>query len=71
MRHRLLLIALSGFLTITSKAFPNLNATEPSPRKTYNALLQDAEYLSALSTADRFLGAWITEQPDTAEIVAE
>ncbi|HTT20721.1 MAG TPA: hypothetical protein VMG82_17425 [Candidatus Sulfotelmatobacter sp.] len=67
MKHLLLLIALSGFLRLTGKSIPNLNATEPDRKKAYEALLQDAEYLSALSTADRLLAAWITGESEIAE----
>jgi len=67
MKHLLLLIALSGFLPLTGKAIPNLNTTETDRKKTYEALLQDAEYLSALSTADRLLAAWITGESEIAQ----
>jgi hypothetical protein len=47
MKYLLLLVALSGFPPLTGKAIPNLDATEAGRKKTYEALLQDAEYLSA------------------------
>ena len=67
MKHLLLLIALSGFLPLTGKAIPNLNATDSARNKTRQALVQDAEHLSALATADRFLTAWMSDEPDIAE----
>ena len=67
MKHLLLVVVLSGFLPLNAQAVPKLRASDLARKKAYEALLQDAEYLSALSTADRFLGAWITDQLDMAE----
>lgn len=67
MKHLLFLVVLSGFLPLNGQAVPNLRAIDVARKKNVEALVQDAEYLSALSTADRFLGAWITDQLDMAE----
>ena len=67
MKHLLLLVALSGFLPLTGKAAPNPNATEAERKKAYEALLQDAAYLSALATADRLLDAWIAGEFEIGE----
>lgn len=65
MKYLFLFVALTGSLAI-GQAAPKRN-TDINRKKTIDALHQDAEYLSALATADRFLGAWITDQPDLAE----
>jgi len=67
MKHLLSLVTLSGFLLLTSTTIPNLNATESARKKTIDELFQDAQHLSALSTADRFLAAWVSGEDGTAE----
>jgi len=65
MKYLLLFMALTGQLAIGQGA-PKSN-TDVDRKKTIDTLYRDAEYLSALATADRFLGAWITDQLDLAE----
>ncbi|HWI66964.1 MAG TPA: hypothetical protein VNS88_01050, partial [Nitrospiraceae bacterium] len=66
MKHLFLLIALASSLTI-GQAAPKRNTTEQDRTKTIAALYQGAEYMVALATADRFLAAWISDEPDLAE----
>src|SRR5579871_799881 len=65
MKYIFLFIALTGPLAI-GQAVPKRNA-DLDRKKTIDTLYRDAEYLSALATANRFLGAWITDQLDLAE----
>jgi hypothetical protein len=65
MKYLFLLITLTGFLA-SGQAVPQENTTGQR-MKTMEALHQGFEYLSALATADRLLGAWLTDQPDVAE----
>jgi hypothetical protein len=67
MKHLLLVLALTGFLPLTGEAIPNLNTTESERKKAIAELFQDAQHLSALSTADRFLAAWVSGEDGTAE----
>ena len=66
MKYLFAFIALAGSLAI-GQTGPKRNAPEPDRKKIMEALHEGAEYLLALSTADRFLGAWITGQLDMAE----
>jgi hypothetical protein len=66
MKHLFLLIALASSLAI-GQAAPKRNTTEQDQKKTTSALYQGAEYMFALATADRFLAAWISDEPDLAE----
>jgi len=65
MKYLFLFVALTGSLAV-GQAVSKRN-TDLNRKKTIDLLHQDAEYLSALAAADRFLGAWITDQPDLAE----
>ena len=63
MKYLSVFIVLVGSLAIGQTATQrNTTALE---RK--EALFQEAQYLSALATADRFLGAWMNDEPDLAE----
>jgi len=62
MKYLSLFIVLVGSLAIGQTAKRDTTALE---RK--KALFQEAQYLSALATADRFLGAWMNDEPDLAD----
>ena len=62
MKYLSVFVVLVGSLALGQKAPQRNTAAE---RK--NALFQEAQYLSALATADRFLGAWMNDEPDLAE----
>jgi hypothetical protein len=61
MRYLSLFVVLVGSLAIGQTAKRD---TALERKKT---LFQEAQYLSALATADRFLGAWMNDEPDSAE----
>lgn len=63
MKYFSVFIVLAGSLAI-GQAAPKRNTTALDRKTT---LFQEAEYLSALATADRFLGAWMNDEPDLAE----
>ena len=63
MKYFSIVVVLVGSFAI-GQAAPKRNMTALE-RKT--VLFQEAEYLSALATADRFLGAWMNDEPDLAE----
>src|ERR1700751_5796088 len=63
MKYLSVFIVLVGSLTIGQTA--TQRNTTALDRKA--ALFQAAQYLSALATADRFLGAWMNDEPDLAE----
>lgn len=63
MNYLSIFIVLISFLA-TGQTAPKRNTTALERK---NALFQEAQYLLALATADRFLGAWMNDEPDLAE----
>ena len=63
MKYLSIFIVLVSSLA-TGQTAPKRNTTALERK---NALFQEAQYLLALATADRFLGAWMNDEPDLAE----
>lgn len=63
MKNLSVFVVLVGSLAIGQTA-PKRDTTAIARK---NALFQEAQYLLALATADRFLGAWMNDEPDLAE----
>ena len=66
MKHFFLSIAMAGSLAL-GQTPPKHNPTTQDRMKTIEALHEGADYMLALKAADRFLTAWISDQPNLAK----